>query len=264
MNTIKVKCMRNGYIKIYILLKILIFLAFPFRVESEDNNLLTNGDFEDKPLTGWKKEIWNDGGKIESTDEKVYNGKYAIKISSGTIENDVRLIQEVQVEPESYYRLSGMIATESVQEGKIGANICITMGFDYAGNVTGTQDWKYYELKFKTSKSHYLIKIGVRLGMYYNTVKGTAYFDDIRLEKLDYAPKYCIILKEPGNPEEQKKQISNDQTKNNQKKKIQKRDPVFSQINLPLILILVSIGLGPVILNVFLTILREKKHGHTQ
>jgi hypothetical protein len=267
--------MRKDYNTGYFLPLIVLFMLFvfvPCRIKSDDNNLLTNSDFEDRELNGWEKEIWNEGGKIESTDAKCHNGKYAIKISSGAIENDVRLTQEVLVNPDSYYKLSGWIATENVQEGKVGANICLVTGFNYTGDVTGTKDWMYYELKFKTSKSHYLLKVGARLGMYYNTVKGTAFFDDIRLEKLDYTPRYYITLKEPEGvlkESEDAEQVKKDRgrdnrTRDNQGKNIKKRDPVFSQINLPLVLLLISIGLVPIIINMIFTIRREKKNGHTQ
>ncbi|MBN2536618.1 MAG: carbohydrate binding domain-containing protein [Spirochaetales bacterium] len=252
--------MRNGNVSC-ILLLVLIFFAFSSRIESEDNNLLVNGDFEYRELTGWEKEVWNEGGVIESTDQKVYNGKYALKIYSGTVENDVRLIQEVPVEPDSYYRLSGWIASENVERGKVGANICIMTGFDYTGDVAGTEDWKYYEFRFKTGKNQKVIKIGVRLGMYYNIVKGTAYFDDIRLEKLNFTPRYAVILGESNETVIKNEQQKKDSSKRNQVKKI---DPVLSQIDLPLILLLISIGLVPVIINAFLTIRREKKNGHIQ
>jgi hypothetical protein len=257
--------MQKKDMTIKILTFILTILLFPaFRVKAADNNLIVNSNFEDRQLTGWVEEFWNKGGSIESTDQKVHNGKYAVKIYSGTIENDIRLTQEVHVEPDSYYMLSGWIETENVQKGKIGANICIMTEMDFAGNVAGTKDWGYYELTFKTGKRHNLIKIGVRLGMYYNTVKGTAYFDDIRLEKLDNTPKYYTILAEPGKTGQQDKPVKDNGAKKNQTEKIKKRDPVFADINMALILLLISIGLIPIIINVLLTIRREKKNGHIQ
>jgi hypothetical protein len=263
MKMIKYRCMMTSDRKrslLPVVFTILVFLSFFPQAAQGNDNLLVNGGFEYRDLTGWLKEIWNEGGSIQSTSRKIHNGKYALSIHSGGIENDVRLVQEVPVEPDSYYMLSGWIATDNVQEGKIGANICIMSGMNYAGNVTGTKNWNYYELTFRTGKQQSRIKIGVRLGMYYNTVKGTAYFDDIHLKKLDYTPKYSIILKDTGDEVEQTKQIPDTRQGDDKKKtEFKRKDPVLEAIDLPLILLLISIGLVPVIVNVFLTIHRESR-----
>ncbi|MBN2444815.1 MAG: carbohydrate binding domain-containing protein [Spirochaetales bacterium] len=261
--------MKTSYSSIYRILFILMIFIFHSMslMGDSDDNLLTNGGFEDKNLKGWEKDVWNEGGLIELSKNYVHDGAYSLKISSGDMENDIRVSQEVKVLPGTFYRLSAWIATENVQANKVGANICIMTGFDYEGNVSGTKNWGYYELNFKTSKKHYYIKVAARLGMYYNTVRGTAYFDNLKLEKLDFTPKYCVILKEPEGAET--KQDTKQDTKQNNKKeeevkKITRQDPVFSGINVPLILLLIFIGLGIVCVNVYLTIRREKKNAHDE
>jgi len=244
-----------------------LLLFFPVQLlgnNSENTNLLSNGDFEKRGLDGWQKESWNKGGKIESTDKYVHTGKYAVIITSGNIDNDIRLTQEVQVIPNTYYRLSGWIATENVQTGRVGANLSIMSGFDYTGDITGTTGYKYYEMNFRTGESYKRIKIGIRLGMYHNTVRGTAYFDDIQLIKLDYAPRDSIILKKPvtNNPQEKQEEKTIQKEKGttpNQTKQIVEKDPFSGGVDLVLISILILIGLAPIILNVFFTILKEKK-----
>ena len=151
---IKKRIKKRDRINYFILFPVLFFIvhAVPLWSDLEDNNLLVNDDFEDQDLNGWNREKWNEDGVIELTDTNVFKGNYSCKIFSGYDENDIRLTQEVKVEPNTNYMLSGWIATRDVQKGKIGANISIIGGFHHAGDVEGTEGWKFYELKFRTSK----------------------------------------------------------------------------------------------------------------
>jgi hypothetical protein len=53
-------------------------------------------------------------------------------------------------------------------------------------------------LNFRTYGGQTEVILGARLGMYYNDTTGTAYFDDLRLEKLSVAPASYRQLSPPG------------------------------------------------------------------
>jgi dolichyl-phosphate-mannose-protein mannosyltransferase len=236
------------------------FLAANYHLYADEPeiNLIYNGNFEQPLVKGWQKDIFGEGDQIEAISFNVHSGNKAVRIISGQKPNDVRLVQLIPVAPETYYRLSCWIATENVESGKVGANICIMGGFEYAGNIDGTKDWQYVEMYFRTSKTHHDIKIGVRLGMYYDVVKGTAYFDDVRLVKVDNVPSSCFYLKD------QQQGAAN---KNKASKKIQKKERkeiLVHNINIKLIALLIAIGLGIIGVNIFFTFMRERKHARTK
>lgn len=195
--------MRN-YRPILFILLLVTGLLFPVQGEAEEN-LLVNGDFEQtapgRLPPGWSIDYYREGAVFQVTGEKVYSGRQALKIQSET-ENDVRLIQPVKVKPFTYYRLSGWIATEGVTENKVGANLCVVdHSFHHSPYITGTTGWTRVELNFRTYAGQNEVTIGARLGMWGNTVTGTVYFDDLRLEELTTAPEFYRQLEPEPAPE---------------------------------------------------------------
>ncbi|NLY74908.1 MAG: hypothetical protein GX075_06355 [Firmicutes bacterium] len=167
--------------------------------QNTNANLLFNAGFEEvdsaqKPL-GWMPEYWLEGSEYQVTTEKTYSGKYALVIKSNE-ENDFRLVQTVKVKPNTYYKLSGWISTENVMADKIGANICVVDdGFHHTYSINGTSSWLPVNLNFLTDKNQTEVKIGVRLGMWGNTVTGAAYFDELSLVELNHRPDTYETLK---------------------------------------------------------------------
>jgi hypothetical protein len=159
-----------------------------------ETNLLKNGGFENEPGTEWVTESWQPTSTVELTTEKVHSGRHALVIRSPQQPNDVRTIQRLGVQPDTVYKLSGWVASEEVAQpaanevvGPIGANLSV-MGADvHTSSLTGTKDWQYVEIFFKTHPEQTYIFIGARLGMYGSTVKGQAYFDDLNLVPLKLA-----------------------------------------------------------------------------
>jgi dolichyl-phosphate-mannose-protein mannosyltransferase len=237
----------------------LLTAYLPLTADEPEINLVINGDFE-QPLThGWQKDIFGDGGTIDSAGYNVHSGSTAIRIFSGPRPNDVRLVQLIPVEPETYYRLSSWIATENVESGKVGANICLMGGYEYAGNIDGTKEWQYVEMYFRTSKTHRDVRIGVRLGMYHSVVQGSAFFDDVRLVKVDSIPSSCFYLKDQEHGATNQNRTENKETRKKEHKEI-----LVHNINLKLIMLLIAIGLGVIGLNILFTFLRDKKHARTE
>lgn len=154
---------------------------------AENENLLVNGGFETVDSQNrsleWGMDYWKTGSELVITDRKVHSGKYAACLQSAE-ENDVRLIQNVPVLPETIYRFSGWVATENIRSPIAGASLSVIQGMVRSKSVMGKNEWEPLELVFRTDKDQHEVTLAVRLGFYGETVTGTAYFDDLRLEKM--------------------------------------------------------------------------------
>lgn len=187
-----------------IFLILAVLMATAVFAENKGENLLLNGDFEaadsvQKPLN-WIAEYWVESSEYMLQSQKTHSGKAALAIKSGA-ENDIRLVQIVKVKPNTYYKLSGWIATENVNLNKTGANICVVDDFHHTISINGTSNWLPAEMNFHTNSSQTEVKIGARLGMWGNTVTGTAYFDDLSLVELDKKPDVYEELAEKNETE---------------------------------------------------------------
>ena len=166
-----------------------------------ETNLLVNGGFEavgpDNKPESWQADFWKDTSSFSVSTKKVRSGKYSLEIKSNT-ENDARMVQTVMVKPNSYYRLSGWISTEEVVPfDKVGANLCVMLdNFYHSQPVNGSSNWTFVDYYFRTHAKQTEVKIGARLGMWSNEVKGTAYFDDLSLVELDTPPANYVTLAE--------------------------------------------------------------------
>jgi len=166
------------------------------------SNLLINGSFEDGSYApdaapaAWTQDAWNwSASTFIWDDAQAHDGNRSVRITNDDF-NDARWAQTVTVEPNTDYRLSGWIKTENVAHTQesidAGANLSV---FDspefriwtYVGELFGTNDWTYVSLVFNSGDVTELT-IAARLGYWYGTTTGTAWFDDIRLEPLYASP----------------------------------------------------------------------------
>ena len=173
------------------LLFFLLLVLAPVLGMAEDN-LLSNGGFERLDELGdpegWYTNTYrNEAGysRLQITDEKAHSGSYSALIQNASL-NDARYITTVRVEPNSYYRLSGYVLVESMEDEGNGANFGIE---DLYASSTGLYDtdgqWQYLEWYGKTGPEQKAITLGVRLGGYSAESVGKAYFDDIELVKVE-------------------------------------------------------------------------------
>lgn len=118
-------------------------------------------------------------------DEVKYSDIESFKIVSNDY-NDAMLCKEIDVIPNTVYRISCMIKTDGVtsQKGGIeaGAQICISDTFETSKSIGGTSDWQKIEFMFD-SKNREKVIIGFRLGGYSDACMGTAWFSDFILEQ---------------------------------------------------------------------------------
>ena len=159
-------------------------------VISDENNLVENGDFGDGE-NGWIYYAYrmDDGSSIEAVnDEEKGDCLYVY----APYDNDVRAIQTVSVQPDSYYRISAVVKTKGVEHGN-GACISVEdIHGAYSTALMGDNSWTELTLCGITGKDQTTLKISLRIGGYSADSSGEAWFDDVRVEKLEQAPKDAI------------------------------------------------------------------------
>jgi hypothetical protein len=159
-------------------------------------SLLPNGGFEDGvycPALSpehWAPDSWASGATFSWESIQSFQGSKSIRISLAT-PNDARWIQTAPVLPNTEYRLSGWIKTEGVAQAEpvdAGANLCVYGTWTRTAALTGTNDWTYVSLTFNTGSSTE-VTIAARLGYWSGITTGTAWFDQVRLELVQQAPR---------------------------------------------------------------------------
>lgn len=115
--------------------------------------------------------------------------KYS-KSSSYKIENigynDSTFYKEIEVEPNTPYKISCMVKTENVkcklEEENGGVVIGLLDTTEYCEPITGTNDWQPMEFMFN-SRNREKVKISFRIGGNENSCTGTVWFSDLKVEK---------------------------------------------------------------------------------
>ena len=142
-------------------------------------------DAESMP-SGWYIDAWytGDGDFFVELDEA--DGNTCLHITN-PVQNDVRLCQDIDVEPDSYYRISCDIKACGVSDGG-GANVSVAGTMAASEPITGDADWRRAELVGKTGQDQHTMTVCMRLGGYGSLSSGEAWFKDFSVTKLDGAP----------------------------------------------------------------------------
>ncbi len=142
------------------------------------NGALTAGQ-EDQPA-GWTIDLWSPskGTAFEWRHDEGSPGVLVVKNPSA---NDSRWIQDIPVNPNQWYRLSGFIRAVNVAEEGLGANLSIMRGFEHSEPLKGTTGWTAVSMWFKT-KTERSMKVACRLGSFGQISSGEAWCTGIRLE----------------------------------------------------------------------------------
>lgn len=157
-------------------------------------NLLQNSSFEvgDTTPAGWTTQEWTQASDLFAWDGAVaHTGNRSVRIIAH--DNDARWLQVVAVEPHTLYRLSGYIRTQGIAQtqSSAGANLALEGTWNHSNGMFGDHDWTLVSLDFMTGNEQQ-VTVAARLGFWAGTSTGTAWFDDLRLEKL-YTPGTAII-----------------------------------------------------------------------
>lgn len=170
---------------------VVLFMVSPSGARSESgavttaepatcSNLVQNGGFEipgqmpDDYALGWTAR-GEPGVHLSRDEQYAHSGSSSVRIYS-PIGDEASFEQELTVEPETQYLLTGWIKTENVDSGT-GATLSLIGTWFHSEGRFGTTDWTRVVLWFN-SGTRTKVRIGARLGY---PSKGTAWFDDIRL-----------------------------------------------------------------------------------
>ena len=144
--------------------------------------VVSNPDFENG-LAGWEKKVYiEEGSSIEIVTDPVRGSVAEVFAES---ENDVRLMQELKVSPETAYRITCYVKTEGVTGGA-GANIGVYGQALHSEPVMGDTDWTLIELTGVTASGQETLPLTVGVGGHGETSFGKAFFDGLNIE---LAPK---------------------------------------------------------------------------
>ncbi len=152
-------------------------------------NLLTNGDFETVLSNGyperWSTQVWYDGSSALSLSGDAYLGQYCVKVENYS-ENDARFAQTVAVEPGAVYKISAMIRAEDCATDAQGATISIADTFVGTQPLYDTQgEWVSVSFYGQAAQDQTEVTVMARVGGYGSLNTGTAWFDDVRVEKVE-------------------------------------------------------------------------------
>jgi dolichyl-phosphate-mannose-protein mannosyltransferase len=165
-----------------------------------EESLPNNGSFEkvegNMPV-GWSKDAWKQDDNsplftVETGD--THSGSFAVGIEN-VQENDAKWTQEVSVQPDSLYKISGWVKIVKAGTNSIGANISVLGLIDAFPQVTDTGG-KWVELQFfgKTDSKQTKLILAARLGSYGYANTGKALFDDLSIERVDKSPEGVPVL----------------------------------------------------------------------
>ena len=158
---------------------------------AEEQVYIENPDFQymdaESMPSGWYIDAWytGDGDFFVELDEA--DGNTCLHLTN-PVQNDVRLCQDIDVEPDSYYRISCDIKACGVSDGG-GANVSVAGTMAASEPITGdTTGWQRTELVGKTGQDRHTMTVCMRLGGYSSLSSGEAWFKDFSVTKLDGAP----------------------------------------------------------------------------
>ena len=189
---------RGRWLGILTFFLILLLMISAAAEGGAEENLLYNGDFEildeDGLPDGWFPDAYlmDPGYSVFSiTDGLAGDGSHAAMINN-TATNDARYAQDVAVEPDTLYCLSGYVRANDVTGGH-GANLSVEGVYAFSEKVYDTgNDWEYIEYYGETGPEQYSVTVFARVGGYSGESKGLAAFDQLKMTQVDSVPDGVI------------------------------------------------------------------------
>ena len=178
-----------------LLLLTAVLLCFSPALAGGEGNLLYNGDFELIDAEGFPEGWYTDAYYLDEgfstytvTEDPEGEQHGRVAALQNAAKNDARFAQIVDVEPDTLYKLSGYIRADHI-EGGHGANLSVEGVYAFSEKVFDTDGkWQYIEYYGETGPDQTELTVFARVGGYSGISKGSAWFDDLRLEKTDRVP----------------------------------------------------------------------------
>ncbi len=174
-----------------------------------EENLIQNAGFEAASgewPDAWQSDMWvEDEGvtRITLMPEGREGGR-CIRIENAS-RNDARVVQNIRIEPGSLYRLSGWVLADGLDPSQGGAGFSIMGSASAFPRVYDTAGaWEELVCYFETYEGQRDVQVAARLGFYGGEAKGTAYFDDLSIRRVDEAPPGATVIRLLDDTEYQK------------------------------------------------------------
>ena len=168
----------------------------------EGDNLVTNESFEqvaaDGLPSGWRRRHYSGTAEHRVDETVARSGDRSLMLEGTGRGADTSVHIDLEVEPNTTYRLSGWIKTENVR-GAMGALLNLHTTEFRTSAVSGTSDWTEVELVFNSGNLT-RVSLNCLLGGWGQS-SGRAWFDDIRLSPLVPEDSGAEVAPEDGDPE---------------------------------------------------------------
>ncbi|MCL2740891.1 MAG: phospholipid carrier-dependent glycosyltransferase [Oscillospiraceae bacterium] len=167
----------------------------------EPANLFADPGFEGADLSAWKVYDYesdyegNPRAARVSLDAETYmSGTQSVRIEVWD-DDDVRVMQTVAVEPESFYLISCWVRLSGVGQGRAGVNISSERGLQRSKGFVGTNgEWRPLSVYGRTDKGQTSATITIGLGGYGSVNVGTCWIDDASMVKVDSVPDGADVI----------------------------------------------------------------------
>lgn len=177
--------------RLVLFVSFVLLLTFALPVRAATDTLLYNGDFsvvseeEDLPA-GWYYEEWTEGASTVTT-ERDASGASVVAVENAQ-ENDARVCQQVQVQPNTVYTISCKARAENVT-GDAGVYISVLDTFANSRQIFDTAGFETLTLTGKTGPDQTELTIALRVGGYGALSTGTGRFMDVSMSVQANPPK---------------------------------------------------------------------------
>ncbi|MDL2258312.1 phospholipid carrier-dependent glycosyltransferase [Eubacteriales bacterium OttesenSCG-928-K08] len=173
---------------IVLLAFLLLFSVSAFATQDSEPTLY-NGDFsifyeESQLPDGWYFDAWEQEFSNAYT---VSDGASNFVVLENMRENDARVCQRIEVEPNTCYRFTCDVFVERF-EGQLGATLSILDSYASSDAVSRMGQWHTIVLDGVTSPTQTQLTLALRLGGYGALSKGSVTFKSVTMEKLENAP----------------------------------------------------------------------------
>lgn len=183
---------------ILFIFSLILIMSYSCRQTLADD-ILSNGSFEviDGNLPkDWSVDVWSKHGKtgFYVEHENTHTGNNYITIENND-EDDAKLVQSINVKPNTVYLISCWVKTYDIGENAKGANISVIGTVDTSEDITGTSEqWEQLELYGKTGEKQNKMQVAVRIGGYGSLNTGKASFDDFSVEEVKDVPSNIKVV----------------------------------------------------------------------
>jgi predicted membrane-bound dolichyl-phosphate-mannose-protein mannosyltransferase len=138
----------------------------------------------------WTRYDWNAStGKGGNAGFEIEGGEDGGRLRVNAVTpDDARFVRVMAVEPATVYRLSCRVRTQNVGATARGAGISVSGIIDGSRDIKGNSGWESVDFYGKTGADQRRISVTVGVGGYGSLNSGSAWFEDVKVEKVKNVP----------------------------------------------------------------------------